>query len=52
MANVKLGTSGSGDERALSSFEKTLINPLNSNFHRPDAFLAIIIVSDEDDFSH
>lgn len=52
MTNVMLGINGSGDERAFSSFEKTLTNPLNMNFHRPDAFLAVIIVSDEDDFSH
>lgn len=49
---VKQGTSGAGDERAFSSFEQALINPLNVGFHRPGAFLSVIIVSDEDDFSH
>lgn len=49
--NVKVGTSGSGDERAFSSFKAALSSSLNVNFHRPDAFLAIVIVSDEEDFS-
>lgn len=52
VTNVKLGTSGSGDERAFSSLEHTLGNPLNAGFRRPGAFLSIIIVSDEEDFSH
>jgi hypothetical protein len=52
MTNVKLGVRGTGDERAFQSFKATLNNPNNANFRRPDAFLAIIIVSDEDDFSH
>jgi len=53
-----LGTKGSagtyipaGDERAFSSMKATLENPANSAFRRQDAYLAIIIVSDEDDFS-
>jgi hypothetical protein len=49
--NVKVGTAGSGDERAFSSFKAALSSSLNVNFHRPDAFLAIVIVSDEEDFS-
>lgn len=49
--NVKVGTNGSGDERAFSSFKAALSSSLNINFHRPDAFLAIVIVSDEEDFS-
>lgn len=49
--NAKVGTSGSGDERAFSSFKAALGSSLNANFHRPDAFLAVIIVSDEEDFS-
>lgn len=52
LKNIKQGTSGSGDERAFSSFVATLNDTRNSAFRRPDAFLAIIIVSDEDDFSH
>lgn len=49
--NVKQGTLGNGDERALESFKQTLMEPWNVNFRREDAFLAIIIVSDEEDFS-
>ena len=49
--NVKVGISGSGDERALSSFKAALNSPLNTGFHRSDAYLAIVIVSDEEDFS-
>lgn len=52
LKNIKQGTSGSGDERAFSSFEETLKDSRNSAFRRPDAFLAVILVSDEDDFSH
>jgi len=51
-ANVQVGTSGSADERAFSSFKAALNSSLNVGFHRSDAFLAIIIVSDSDDFSH
>lgn len=50
--NITQGICGNGDERAFSSFVHTLSNPLNAGFRRPDAFLSIIIVSDEDDFSH
>jgi hypothetical protein len=54
LTDIKQGTAGSGDERAFSSFEVTLSNTWQWNvaFRRPDAFLAVIIVSDEDDFSH
>jgi hypothetical protein len=45
------GTSGSGDERAFSSFLDTLDFSGNSGFRRNDAFLTVIILSDEDDFS-
>ncbi len=50
--NIKTGTTGTGDERAFSSFKKSLENNNNNGFLRPGAFLAVIIVSDEDDFSH
>jgi hypothetical protein len=52
MNNVSLGTSGSGDERAFDSFKAALDSPLNSGFLRSSSFFSIIIVSDEDDFSH
>jgi hypothetical protein len=49
---INQGISGSGDERAFDSITTALMNPLNTDFRRPGAFLAVIIVSDEDDFSH
>lgn len=49
MADV--GTRGTGDERAFQSIEAVILNPENSNFFRPDAHFAIIIVSDEEDIS-
>lgn len=51
-ANVNVGTGGSGDERAFSSFKAALTSNLNSGFRRASAYLAVIIVSDEEDFSH
>ncbi len=51
-ANVKVGTTGSGDERAFSSFKAALGSSLNTGFHRSDAFLSVIVISDEEDFSH
>jgi len=51
LTNITQGTAGSGDERAFQSFKEALSNPANAGFPRSDAFLAIIIVSDEDDFS-
>lgn len=50
--NIYVGISGSGDERAFSSFKAALNSPLNVGFHRPSAFLSVIIVSDEEDFSN
>ncbi|MDZ4662662.1 MAG: hypothetical protein SGJ18_13700 [Pseudomonadota bacterium] len=51
MTNILLGTSGSGDERMFQSFHQSLINPLNSGFLRSDSHLAVVMVTDEDDFS-
>ncbi len=50
--NINVGTAGSGDERAFASFKAALNSSLNVGFHRPSAFLSVIIVSDEEDFSH
>lgn len=50
--NIKQGIAGSGDERAFSSMEAALKNPNNSALVRPGSFLAVIIVSDEEDYSH
>lgn len=49
--NASLGQTGDGDERAFQSIKETLNNSLNAGFLRSDAFLAVIILSDEDDFS-
>ncbi|HRK07346.1 MAG TPA: hypothetical protein PLZ57_06220 [Pseudobdellovibrionaceae bacterium] len=51
VTNAKQGINGSGDERAFQSIRSALNNPLNGGFPRSDAFLAIIVVSDEDDSS-
>lgn len=50
--SIEVGVNGSGDERAFSSFKAALESPLNTDFHRPNAYLSVIIVSDADDFSH
>ncbi len=50
--NIRVGTSGSGDERPLDSIRMILSNPLNSGFRRPGAFLSVIVVTDEEDFTH
>ncbi|MGE3975020.1 MAG: hypothetical protein AB7F59_10900 [Bdellovibrionales bacterium] len=50
--NITQGINGIGDERAFQSFKTALSSTLNSDFRRSDAYLSVIIVSDEDDFSH
>lgn len=49
--NIIQGTGGSGDERGLESMEAALSHPSNVGFLRPDAFLAVIFITDEEDFS-
>lgn len=45
-----LGPNGCGFEQHLGSLKKALIdNPANAGFLRPNAYLAIVIISDEDD---
>jgi hypothetical protein len=51
LTNAMQNTTGTGDERAFASFKEFLNFTGNADFHRPDATLAIIIISDEDDFS-
>ncbi len=51
VTNATQGISGSGDERAFQSMKAFLNHGANSDFRRADAFLAVIILSDEDDFS-
>ncbi len=49
--NSNVGTRGFGAESGLSSIQTALNTPANKefNFPRPDAHLAIIVVSDEED---
>lgn len=51
--NIKQGILGNGDERALDSLKQSLLDPFNValNFRRPEAFLAVIMVGDEEDGS-
>lgn len=51
--NIKVGISGDGDERGFQSLRKTLSDNINSgyNFRRSSAFLAVILVGDEEDSS-
>ncbi len=53
LTNMMQGIKGSGDERAFQSMKAGLMSPSNTEFGfpRPDAFLSVIVVSDEDDFS-
>ena len=50
---AKLGTLGCGFEQHLESMKRALDNsqPANAGFIRKDAFLAVIILADEDDCS-
>ncbi len=50
---ARLGIDGCGFEQPLESMRRALngSNPTNSGFLRPDAFLAVVIISDEDDCS-
>ncbi len=50
---AELGTTGCGFEQPLESMRRALngSNGANNGFLRPDAFLAVIIISDEDDCS-
>ncbi len=52
--NVQQGINGDGDERAFESMKLSLSDSWNGtkNFRRADAFLAVIMVGDEDDFSN
>lgn len=53
IANIRRGITGSGDERAFQSLKAALNNTTNRalGFPRADAYFAVIILSDEDDFS-
>lgn len=46
-----VGDGGCGFEQPLAAMRRALANPANAGFFRPDANLAVVIVSDEDDCS-
>lgn len=50
--NATQGTNGRGDERSLQSMRTALESPHNQGFLRQGSYLAVILVTDEDDFSH
>lgn len=52
VTNALQGVNGNGDERSFESMETTLLSSLNNGFLRAGAFLAVIILTDEDDFSN
>lgn len=51
--NIQQGIYGDGDERAFDSMKQSLLDSFNTglNFRRPEAFLAVIMVGDEEDGS-
>ncbi len=53
IANILRGINGSGDERTHQSLRAAMNNTTNQamGFPRADAYLSVIMVSDEDDFS-
>jgi len=52
VTNATQGITGYGDERAFQSIREALNSNVNAGFIRPNSFLSVIIVSDEDDISH
>ncbi|MBA3539243.1 MAG: VWA domain-containing protein [Deltaproteobacteria bacterium] len=46
-----VGDAGCGFEQPLAAMRRALINPANAGFVRPEANLAIVILTDEDDCS-
>ncbi len=50
--NALQGINGRGDERSLQSMRTSLESSGNAGFVRNNSFLAVVLVTDEDDFSH
>lgn len=48
---ARLGVDGCGFEQPLDAVRRALSHPSNSGFIRPDAYLAIVFITDEDDCS-
>lgn len=55
-SNMLIGVSGSGTERMFSPVKLALTAPIstthNAGFYRPDAFLAVVMITDAEDQSH
>lgn len=52
MKNIMQGVDGRGDERSLQSMRFVLESDHNQGLRRAGSFLAVVLVTDEDDFSH
>lgn len=50
--NIKQGVNATGDERPFMSLMDVFNKPLNAGFLRDTSYLAVIILTDEDDTSH
>lgn len=50
-ALADVGTGGCGIEQHLGAVERALSNPVNAGFLRKDAYLAVVVIGDEDDCS-
>lgn len=50
--NATQGINGRGDERSFQSMEAALMSSLNQPFYRSGSTLAVILLTDEDDFSN
>jgi hypothetical protein len=48
---AQLGVDGCGFEQPLEAVRRALTSPANGDFLRPDAYLAIVFITDEDDCS-
>lgn len=48
---AEVGTEGCGFESHLGAMRRSLENPINTGFLRENAYLAVIIIADEDDCS-
>jgi hypothetical protein len=50
-AIADVGITGCGIEQHLGGVERALSNPINAGFLRKDAYLAVVVIGDEDDCS-
>jgi hypothetical protein len=48
---ARVGAGGCGFEQHLAAMRRSLVNPANAGFLRPEANLAVVILADEDDCS-